>query len=1015
MRPGRQAVRAQKTLARCAFETLERRTLMAADPALYVGPLPESNDPSTHRTAPGAGPSSELLASTLTQSGTGSYTFKVVYRDFEGVLASSIDSYDIYVYGPNGYSRRATLMSIDPGADGPLVSARYKVAAPGSWSFSKNGRYQVVLQPGQVTDIHGVPAWDGIVGEFQVLIPGSGAGPTTPIPAVQGISIVDFGAIPGDGRDDTVAIQAAMDFLHFGSGAAGGSNILGGTVLIPAGVWDLTGTLRVRSGITLRGTGPNSVLHHIGTDRTKYAIQFYSPYTHRWNVNPTIENLTLYTRWAGGINIDPNMNGDLLDFRLANLRISSLGPAIDLRNEAPYYGEIDNVEVYNPGSTALYLGRVDGHGAADRVRNFRVTGVARSGFRAEQGLVIIKAEALIEGMTISTTGANVVPLYVGGFSSYTFTDINLQVPAANCPGGVAMLFENARHIGITTVNNIGTNRKIKLRGAYDVQITHVKTDGTTSLFSNIAVVDLQSYLRIGNNVNGSIANTAPPAAPVDSHVRAPLPTRIIDATNFGVIPFDGIDDTAALQAAIDSLPRGNGIPGGTQDIGGIVQLPYGTITLTAPLRIPSGVWLKGFGQGATVFLNDVTPADRAAVEFYSPFTHGSNIGAGIDGVGIWTRFAAGVKTDSTVRGELLDLTLRNMRINTWGVGVDFRNVTVKHLLIDAVVFQSPGTTAIWVGKTDNSSSNNIIRGIRMNSIARFGFAPEKALWVFHGQNTLQGGSLEDTLPPTSVLPFYASGNITISGLYSEFPEQDHGLEFVFENCPTVRIDWLTFVNPMRRLSFINCPDARMTSLNIDGTTAFLRDTIAVDGASKFTIGSVIGQWDSGMLDHPRVIVQGFYNKNAAHFVETKIANGTPNLVKDPNFTSVGDDIWNVKDWHIVWGDSQQSLGTFAVETVNGVKRLRIDVPDEMYLAVRIRLNLPASAVGKYAVGRWRIDGPTAGYMYLKEWASELMGHAPKSMTAARTNIPLRSGDEMWVSIPNAKGTYYISKVGLVSV
>lgn len=990
---------------------------MAGDsPELFVGPLPESNDPMTHRTAPGAGPSSELSAAPLTTGGPTSYTFKVIYRDEEGVLAGSIDSYDVWVYGPNGYARRATSMSVTPGSNSTVVTARYKVAPPdGSWDWRENGTYQVVLMPNQVTDIFGVPAWDGIVGEFEVLIPGSSSGPAPTVPSIQGISVLGFGAIPNDGIDDTAAIQAAMDSLLFGSGAPGGSNVIGGVVLIPAGVFDLVGTLKLRSGVTLRGAGSSTVLHHIGTDRSKYAIQLYSPFTHHWNVNSTVENLTIYTRWAGGINVDPNMGGDVLDLRLANLRISSLGPAIDLRNQATYYGEIDNVEVYNPGSTALYLGRVDGHGAADRIRNFKVTGAARSGFKPESGLVILKAETNIEGMTISTTGANVVPLYVGGFGSYTFTDINLTVPPANCPGGIAMFFENARHVGIGTVNNLGLTRRIKLICAYDVQITHVKTDGTTSLFSKIAIINADSYLRVGNNVNGTISNTAPPTTPTDPHVRAPVPTRIVDAATFGAVGFDGIDDTVAIQNAIDSLPKGQGIPGGSQNIGGIVQLPYGTLTLSQPLRVPSGVWLRGYGGGGTAFLNNVTPANRGAVEFYSPFTHGSNIGAGIDGVGIYTKYAAAIKTDDTVRGELKDLTLRDLRINPGGVGVDFRNVTVKYLLIDRIMFQSPGTTAIWIGEEGNSSSNNIIRGVRMNSVARPGFVPEKALWVFHGGNTIQGGSLEDTFPYPNVLPFYASGDIGIYGLYSEFPQQPDGLEFVFEDCPTVRIDFLTFINPNRRLSFINCPDARMTSLNIDGTTCYLRDCVSVDGASKFTVGSVIGQWDSGMLDHPRLIVQGFYNKNAAHFVDTKVAMGSPNLVKDPNFNSVGDDIWNVSDWQIVWGDSQQSLGTWAVETVGGVKRLRIDVPDEMYVAIRIRLNMSASSIGKYGVGRWRIDGPTQGYMYLKNWASELMGHAPKSMTAARSLIPLRNHEEMWVSLNNAKGTYYISKVGMVAI
>jgi hypothetical protein len=66
--------------------------------------------------------------------------------------------------------------------------------------------------------------------------------------------ILDFGAVPDDDRDDTAAIQAALDAAH----AAGG-----GKVVVPSGsfVWSpQAGPLRIYSGTTLEGSGDRSVL-----------------------------------------------------------------------------------------------------------------------------------------------------------------------------------------------------------------------------------------------------------------------------------------------------------------------------------------------------------------------------------------------------------------------------------------------------------------------------------------------------------------------------------------------------------------------------------------------------------------------------------------------------------------------------------------------------------------------------------------------------------------------------------
>ena len=97
-----------------------------------------------------------------------------------------------------------------------------------------------------------------------------------PIPEVAGpvFDVTDprFGALPDDGRDDTAAIQAAVD----AAGAAGG-----GVVLLPRGRYEIRKTtdapyLRItRDRVVLRGQGddPAGTLLHLGSPGPSGAVR----------------------------------------------------------------------------------------------------------------------------------------------------------------------------------------------------------------------------------------------------------------------------------------------------------------------------------------------------------------------------------------------------------------------------------------------------------------------------------------------------------------------------------------------------------------------------------------------------------------------------------------------------------------------------------------------------------------------------------------------------------------------
>lgn len=109
---------------------------------------------------------------TATQPGE---TFTVTYSGPQPVSVASIDSTDIVVTGPNGYSQPAQLVSVDNPADGTPRVATYKVTGPGGGSFTDldNGSYSLNMQFQQVQNTVGDFVPEGTIGAFSVGIVGA--------------------------------------------------------------------------------------------------------------------------------------------------------------------------------------------------------------------------------------------------------------------------------------------------------------------------------------------------------------------------------------------------------------------------------------------------------------------------------------------------------------------------------------------------------------------------------------------------------------------------------------------------------------------------------------------------------------------------------------------------------------------------------------------------------------------------------------------------------------------------
>ncbi|MDX2216770.1 MAG: hypothetical protein SFY66_26125 [Oculatellaceae cyanobacterium bins.114] len=99
----------------------------------------------------------------------GAKTFTVTYADNGAVTRSSVDSNDILVTGPNGFSQLATLIGVNLNADSPSLVATYQVTPPGgTWDDTESGLYGVTLQPNQIRDNEANFSVQSLLGTFVV-------------------------------------------------------------------------------------------------------------------------------------------------------------------------------------------------------------------------------------------------------------------------------------------------------------------------------------------------------------------------------------------------------------------------------------------------------------------------------------------------------------------------------------------------------------------------------------------------------------------------------------------------------------------------------------------------------------------------------------------------------------------------------------------------------------------------------------------------------------------------------
>jgi len=178
--------------------------------------------------------------------GLPTYSFTVDYAHVIPIAVATIDSLDVRVTGPNGFSQLAVFKGAVPGTDSTTVTATYQITTPGgSWDGTDFGAYSIAVEPGQVTDTDGIAVPAGPIGSFNVYLPQTFV-----------VNATNDESVDTDGK---VSLREAID-------AANASKGLADTITFDPTVFSsaktillASGELLVTDGVTINGLGASII------------------------------------------------------------------------------------------------------------------------------------------------------------------------------------------------------------------------------------------------------------------------------------------------------------------------------------------------------------------------------------------------------------------------------------------------------------------------------------------------------------------------------------------------------------------------------------------------------------------------------------------------------------------------------------------------------------------------------------------------------------------------------------
>ena len=497
----------------------------------------------------------------------------------------------------------------------------------------------------------------------------------------------------------------------------------------------------------------------------------------------------------------------------------------------------------------------------------------------------------------------------------------------------------------------------------------------------------------------------------------------LSALDFGATTNDERPDDAAIQRAIDALPRPP-VPNGREVCGGVIAIPSGRYKLTKALRIPNGVVLRG--EGAATVLHAI--GDDPAVLLVCPFTHGHIASAVVEDLSIYTEKSHAITVDPSA-SNVVQCRFENLILSPAGVGIHLdppnlpRRTYVQNTLVRNVHVAHYGASALTLW-----GNANHVEQVNTEGGTRRGFQAEPAIVSVGGAyNDIRSCVIEGN-GPNAATAFHVSGNFTWSHNWAEVGPAKDGVAYVFSDAEIGHIDYLHHILPWHKAKFVNCQSLLIRSLNLDGELSSLSQNIDLDESSNLRIDHVIARTDAGMLDDPRVSIGSVYNKIGKYRIDlplrgtpTKLLSAVPGAAAQPSVTD---------GWTARW-DTPQGLikGTIRLETApsapstttrpsdaNGAgsfPRLRVEVtenPNKVPLGVEKHIDPPAELLGKRCVVTWRVEGP--GQTLVNYYGQQIPSRAMGSLTANLLSVPAKRGDVLQFVIPPEPGVYYISDVAL---
>lgn len=472
----------------------------------------------------------------------------------------------------------------------------------------------------------------------------------------------------------------------------------------------------------------------------------------------------------------------------------------------------------------------------------------------------------------------------------------------------------------------------------------------------------------------------------------------INVRDYGAIPNDLSDDTAAIQRALIDA-RGNYF-NGRSGSGATVFLPAGEYDVRG-LEIYTGTTLRGEGEGSFIKCSTTRPA----IALKSHFGHG-----GIAFVNIENLSIAAPQSSCIASPGATNCRFERLSLSSKDVCLAFEAYHQDCVFHDIYVAQT-GSGAIRLGGNANRIDRLDTEGA---PDPNYEFVQPRAMIDINGDGNEISGCIVEGKYHGVPVAIKGSENHWRNN-WIEFDLRPDNVQLLLEDASMCDFDRISagrgFVVRMRR-----CSGIRIGELWQSGDR--MLDAFDLDDKSGgVQIDSVNAPFDGGGMDDPRVHALRYYSRNARTLVPNPPFRTDQNWAATLALPATASSTNDKPAWTAQLSDGTKLTTSIERKDDHTGWRLRIDVPDNpksATLTVRVPVRPPADFVEATPFASWRIDVPSAEQnvvVYCQDDVTEFAARCTNSLTAARFPRPLQAQGDLLMTIQHAKpGRYYVSDV-----